>query len=445
MNFLKLLFITQFFFFTTYCNAADHYLLDSHGLLKKSYVSDKPFEVGDRLIFSGDDIFIFKEELGRGNTTSILRVSRANSTEEFALRVPQTSTKIKDTNRSISYLNEYISGYQELLVQGVPTPNVLEYSENHYALISIVDFDFVYSDLFNPMSEMPQDIKIEAESALLEFARKTAMFKIIGDFHSEQLVYNAETKEWTLLDWVDSHYKINLISDDFFLSGRLAISEVRQARHAYDAKYGHPMPRKMIEHYLQKVNEFFIELQNVVEKERALFLASDQELLTEFIKNLSHPENIVESFKNIPTFRTGLPIESIRSSFDTVFISSNSIISASFDDLKVIYSNLEYENHKSFIKHFDLILSKVKDIDQLAWVIKYFSKFTLTEKDKLYVNNAVELLWDNLDFGDEKTLAQRTKFLHKSPFLSNGLRRKFRKMIKMTPFQNCVQSLRLFF
>ena len=291
------------FFLSLTIQAKDHYLLDKYGLLKISYIKKKPFEPGDRIIFDNETIFIFEEEVGRGNTSAILKVKREGLETSFALRIPQTS-KIKSSPEIVlKYLNGFINGYDELELMGINVPEIYQARTGQFALTSLVEIDFSLSSIFNPMSGLSETVKERAKKSLRSFIIDSAIFQTIDDFHYEQLAYSIEKNEWILLDWDYFHRRAITLRDDFYLNGRAAMSELMAARNQYREVYEHEMPHAMFDKEKADKKAFFEMIDEIVAEQRTELLLEERQLLEDYLHKMSNISDRVKLLKEIPIFK----------------------------------------------------------------------------------------------------------------------------------------------
>jgi len=186
---------------------------------------------GDILKFNDGNEYEVISYLGEGKVNIVFKVRMIPPTqgvpETLALRLPQISDKPLGPLPPQHYINSYIDGYDLLEKQGIPVPKKFKSLEGQYVASEFVKNDFNGHDFFtNPemlAKKYSPSVLQEAEEALVDFARFTVRFKNIGDFGPSQLVYNIETKTWTLLDWFDAHqlvrFRLNRQKNHAFSTG----------------------------------------------------------------------------------------------------------------------------------------------------------------------------------------------------------------------------------
>lgn len=198
-------------------------VFDENGRLLADYTRLN-FESGAELpvdILRVDDDTVFKVQrfLGAGNTTKIFSVTKENGTDEYALRLPKSDPHyIYSTNQLYPVLEMY----------NIPIPKRYTGVESKYILSEVVDISFDLEEFFSKViTSENQKIIDEAKNALLNFAKKTAMFSDLGDFNGTQVVYSEKNKEWVLLDWTNSFELFNPMRRDPLISGDRVFSHDR--------------------------------------------------------------------------------------------------------------------------------------------------------------------------------------------------------------------------
>ena len=370
--------------------AKDHFLLDSFGLLKMNYIVKKPFKPGDRIVFDEHTIFIFEEELGRGNTSAILKVRREGSEETFALRIPQTSELKATPEIVLKYLNGFINGHRELELMGIRVPKIIQARTGQFALSSIEEIDFSLSALFNPMSGVDHEAKERARRSLKIFIKDSAFFQTIDDFHYEQLVYSIEKDEWILIDWDDFHRRAINLNDDYFIDGRAAMSEVIAARNMYRELYEHEMPQAMFDKGRADNEAFFEVINEIVSEERKGLLLKERQLLEEYLQKLAKASDIVKVLKELPILKSAI----IRSHFFTAF-SANYFDKLnrqnfSLNELLEFLEKVDPISSEQFLVLFNDYSEHFKSSEEIVKFLKAFSTLNLNESERLEIQNYLD-------------------------------------------------------
>ena len=160
---------------------------------------------GDTLVFPSQARFKVGRKLGEGGTTLILELPDLPG---LALRIPK-SWDPDDPGEPLSatsFLNRTIDGASELRSHGVPMVEIDSYKRNEYVVVRKVGPHLTFEEFVEGKGEA--GVRREALSLALEdFARRTARFERIGDFKSDQVVFEPETGRWVLLDWASSHMR----------------------------------------------------------------------------------------------------------------------------------------------------------------------------------------------------------------------------------------------
>jgi len=177
----------------------------------------------DILLFDqGRRRFRFEGYLGHGATTEVLKVTplyraRADADTPVALRLPidvgSTSYDlVRHETPFRSYITEFRDGMSQLKKDGIRIPKEYSAFKDQFVAVELVKTDFDMKSFFlEPEKHSPEDIK-NAEEALYKFAEQTSGYKAIGDFHLEQIAFDAKNKEWILMDFTSKHKKINFVT-----------------------------------------------------------------------------------------------------------------------------------------------------------------------------------------------------------------------------------------
>ncbi|EQC47896.1 hypothetical protein M900_A0039 [Bacteriovorax sp. Seq25_V] len=174
----------------------------------------------------------YKGILGSGNTTMIVKVYDQSLEKEVALRLPHGNQaknyNISDGKRFINYTAE---GFKELEDFKLPIPKIYEYQKNSYLLVDLIDHDLDLKTFLARNDHYSEQEKSKMVNSLISFAKETALFESIGDFHLQQVVYSKSNDKWTLLDWSSRHQLARLpsspkiFSDFLFTDNNKALDE----------------------------------------------------------------------------------------------------------------------------------------------------------------------------------------------------------------------------
>ncbi|OFZ18731.1 MAG: hypothetical protein A2X94_05975 [Bdellovibrionales bacterium GWB1_55_8] len=205
---------------TTATHAASYTLFAYDGFLYDQ-VADydqivKRLVPGDELVFSNGDVQRIGQLVGTGNTTLIFEL--ANDSEKL-IRIPKGRDWAEFTEtRYMEYMSSYQIGAEALRDQGVPIVKIHDQLAGEFTIVERIPGEMSLRDFLNrpPGAEGAQ----EMQDALVEFARKTAGFQEIGDFHPGQLFYHTGRKEWVLVDWSSAHLPLVPTSEDMLSRSR---------------------------------------------------------------------------------------------------------------------------------------------------------------------------------------------------------------------------------
>lgn len=111
----------------------------------------------------------------------------------------------------IDSLNNYVSGYTKLKENGIPVPElkILPDHKKEFLMIEKVNIEFSYRDYLDTdfiKTLSPKNL-FQIDNDFLIFVRKTAQYRNLGDFNSNQLVYT-KNKGWVLIDFSNNHEMI---------------------------------------------------------------------------------------------------------------------------------------------------------------------------------------------------------------------------------------------
>lgn len=119
----------------------------------------------------------------------------------------------------IDSLLNYTSGYRVLKQYGIPVPEltILSGHEKEFLIIEKINIQFSYNDYLDPeFANNFQDSELsKIDNDFLKFVSKTAEFRNIGDFGSNQLVYSKD-RGWVLIDFSNTHENYGGIGGNIF-------------------------------------------------------------------------------------------------------------------------------------------------------------------------------------------------------------------------------------
>lgn len=167
----------------------------------------KTLKTGDILTFDNQTRYQFIDYLGAGNTTQIIEVAAVdnpNNPGPFAMRLPKANGIFQNHIFELPYyefLNFFISNKAPLEKANL-IPQVHSELSGQYILLDKVNIDFNLTQFLNYSLPISAHIRTTAEDALLDFSEKVAPFIEIGDFWTDQVVFDGE--KWILLDFVNA-------------------------------------------------------------------------------------------------------------------------------------------------------------------------------------------------------------------------------------------------
>ncbi|MBI3544668.1 MAG: hypothetical protein HY075_15460 [Deltaproteobacteria bacterium] len=213
--------------------AAKSYLLFSApGVQSATYDADvAALQAGDEVVFSNGSRFEVKAVLGKGNTARILDVGGGK-----ALRIPLKSGRFDKTMSYMDYVDAFLEGYKTLKEREAPVVEtyVDESLPREYVVVEALSVKFTYDDFITGKVKLSEEQATKVQDDFIEFARKTWGFSIVGDQHTEQVVYTAD-KGWLFLDF-DARNKTasSFRHGTIFTKGMDELMAERYAVHAHE-------------------------------------------------------------------------------------------------------------------------------------------------------------------------------------------------------------------
>jgi|GEM_PF-6188317 len=160
---------------------------------------------GTYVTFSDGSRFQVGREVGKGNTTRIFEIV---GDPAHVLRIPISEFCMGKPCGS--YVTRFIDGAAQLVNQGVPAVAIHQHLKGEFVVVDRVSAgslkltEFLNAVLLQPHAKLPISAA-ELTDRLEDFAKKTMGLAEIGDFHTEQLVFDLTTREWRLIDWTAAH------------------------------------------------------------------------------------------------------------------------------------------------------------------------------------------------------------------------------------------------
>lgn len=307
--------------------------------------------------------FLFLDFLGAGNTTNILKVQDPKNHQIFALRLPI---------RNDRYIRYTLQTYPILQNYSVTIPELFSAIDAKYVLNEVIDFDFDMDFFFENFSSqnISQETKEEAQKALLNFSRQTAMFAEISDFNATQLVYSTKRKSWILLDWSNQAILFNKNKEDSLFSEKYLFVESN--------------PNE----FSEEANNFLDKIKNDIQATRSLFLKEDEDffrdltLLPSKEKILKAKDYLWKSHNFKEAFRQHFLIDHI-DILNQMSFSANDI-----QEIKKSFKFIDAEAVPLLKLQLQLVTNKDQFISMLkedSFVFKFNKKDLLVElKDHFY-------------------------------------------------------------
>ena len=99
-------------------------------------------------------------------------------------------------------ITEFVQAHALITAMGVTVPRLMASAPGKFAVVERVRrCKMTVKDMLDSHTLGPTE-RSEMERALVAFAREVAPFGSIGDFHEEQVRWDADHKRWILLDWM---------------------------------------------------------------------------------------------------------------------------------------------------------------------------------------------------------------------------------------------------
>lgn len=254
------------------------------------YRSAANLDEGDILTI-GEYKFRYKRVLGRGNVSVLFAVEiiePQGKSGEYALRLP-LGARYYNREKKITY-RSFIAGIAEgfnaLNDEGIRSSNV-EFAISDVAIVHKLETftDRLSSFLQNPYLLSGIVTEAQMEEDFLKFAESTYLFSQFSDFKIDQLVYDANAREWILLDWGESHKKIHSLEETstIFDSGYFLKSLRRVYDISGDATYGADIYEDLD---IDRMNSIIEKAKIRILKKREKQIAIFQDKVTNFLEDI---------------------------------------------------------------------------------------------------------------------------------------------------------------
>ncbi len=381
--------ITLAFLFSINSWSADLYLFNQNGKLddyfSKSILSGdlKP----DEKIYLSDKEVIFKEVLGKGNTTLILKVYDNEKKKEYALRLPHGNEKMNyDIMDGKRYLNYSYEGYQELLDSELPIPKIHSYHKGSYMVVDMVDHDFTMQTFFARNEYIDLDLKMKAVESLKEFAKKVSIFETIGDFHFEQLVYSIKNDKWTLLDWASPHKLARITgSEIIFKEEHLMRNNFMMKENGELLRVENSNGKNVAVH--RPITDFekntFDELREIIENERSIISASDAlelERIKSRLAEITDYKKVLKVYSELDNIHMGSFFTLLQRDFINNHLQKFPRGSVNTEELEIIFSKFGKFTPFYFSQFAEKIIESIDGLEAFMYLYNMMNKIGLDEE-----------------------------------------------------------------
>ncbi len=355
--------------------SADLHLFNSDDVFNDNFaqsILSGELKAGESIHLRGKSV-IYKEVLGSGNTTLILKVHDNEMGQDLALRLPhgnqEKNYNIHDGKR---FINHSFAGFSELEETKLPIPMIHSYEDSSYLLVDVIENDFDLKDFLTNNESIPDVEKAHIEEALFDFAKQSAIYQTIGDFHVEQLVYSKAKGKWFLLDWSSGHELARLPSSPtlftqhFFTNSKRPITE-------YESNL------------LNSLNE-------IVSEERAKQSELDTielEKIKQQLSEITDYKKILEVYKEIETKH----LMSFYTLLQKDFISNhlNKFPSGELkkQELELLLNHLGKFSPYYFSQFAEKVMANIYDLDAFMFIYKKMNEIGLDEELEDDISNII--------------------------------------------------------
>lgn len=153
----------------------------------------------------GERVFQLGRFVGRGETSTVHRLADEPG-RVLKHRLPdpfvRTSAGMIPTSW---FMDQFIDGHAPLKTAGIPVVDIHDARQGVYAVTDFLDGPLLRDVLRAPL-QFGRGPASDMVDALEAFAAKTAAFSMIGDFKSDQLIFDKK-RGWTLVDWHAGHQR----------------------------------------------------------------------------------------------------------------------------------------------------------------------------------------------------------------------------------------------
>lgn len=201
------IFILLLFFLSAGNVTAKHYELFTlhHNIVVAHFDYDSiipELREGDTIEFSNKKIF----HLGKRLDTLAAITDQGSRTAIFEItNSPKEVIRISLQEFIRPGIRSTVNGYDELKYLGENIIKIIDSKDKEYVVVEkLPSKNYTFLDLILKDS-IPEEVQIKMIKSLADFAKKTARFTELGDFHTTQMVYDIKNSRWVLFDWTEGH------------------------------------------------------------------------------------------------------------------------------------------------------------------------------------------------------------------------------------------------
>ncbi|OIQ20667.1 MAG: hypothetical protein BM556_01645 [Bacteriovorax sp. MedPE-SWde] len=328
----------------------------------------------------------FKGILGSGNTTMILRVQDTSRNIELALRLPHGNEEkrfgINDGKRFINYTYD---GYKDLKEAKLPIPKIHSYLKSSYLLVDLVEHDFDLKTFLARNEFIEESDRSKIQESLLKFAKETAIYESIGDFHLEQIVYSKQKNKWILLDWADNHQLARLPSSPkLFNSHQLVSNNIALDKNGKEL-YEELDNGKTVKVH-RDITEFEKNILNLlheeIENQRRVQESIDKSTIEELkikLQGLSDHTDIMDVYKDLKSAHLASFFTVLQKDFVDNQLKKFPIGIIKKPELKILLDNLGKFTPYYFSQFSEKILTNINDLESFMFLYQRIKDIGLDE------------------------------------------------------------------
>jgi hypothetical protein len=314
--------------------------------------------------------YIVTKLLGQGNTSKIYEIKADRKT--YALRLPKSTGQFNTFSKYEDYIDSFKLGHSTLESQGLRVPRIIDYSEREFVIVErlLLDESFDLEELFFYPETINSTDKENAILALKDFAKQSANFEQIKDFHLKQLSYSPKENKWILIDWTHSHKLANEVDSKQVLDIDLLHSHWRND--VYYRKGGRSEIDKIPDYNPDtSIKNLFKEIDQIVTTQRELNFENPTS------KTGTYNKKKIEALYDLKSF----DFNKIKESIPSYLVSNN-------DDLKSVIDALS--SHVNALEELEQLLSIRNPLGVRAdWKLEQKIQRIITRIDKVKDQNTL--------------------------------------------------------